>query len=514
MSVAAEAQREGESVFGSLAEPLSRTPEGRNVLRSAGPISDAYIQSTAPLSLITGPGGSGKTTASIKKILFESVRIHPGADGVRRYVAGIWRQAYVNLWGATIKSWHKMLPEDLPGSHWTGSSPRPATHTIRFRDQWSVSHGSEIELVAMFRAFGEAADPDDVLGNEYTDVYLNEMTTMPEGLVIALGDRIGRDPPREVTKRAGRIFGDANAPDVTNWCYRDFYEATLPGKVLFRQPGGLDPGAENIQAVGREYYLNSITLNANRPWWIRRMVHARPGFTRDVKVVYEKFDDEVNVAKATLIPTKHLPVLVGIDGGYTPAAVYMQEMSDGQLRIYGEVVIERGRMKELGRAMLAYEAVRFPGCEFSDHCDPSMAAGEDVGAEKSDRQKLAAELGRAVALATTNETTPRIDAFGDKLELALGPGRPGLLLDAQCKALRRGFNQTYYFNITHGGNDISSIKKTPDSHPMEAGQYAALKCGTAEAKRRNRDVERERQQRRAEAREAPRYNPLARRGRG
>jgi hypothetical protein len=46
-------------------------------------------------------------------------------------------------------------------------------------------------------------------------------------------------------------------PSVTEYVYRDFFESPKPGHVLFRQPGGLDPDAENIQAVGRAYYENS-----------------------------------------------------------------------------------------------------------------------------------------------------------------------------------------------------------------------------------------------------------------
>ncbi len=508
-TIAATARPEGESVFGSLAETLSRSTEGRNLLRSAGPISDGYIQSTAPVSLITGPGGSGKTTASIKKCLYEATRVHPGPDGIRRYVVGIWRQNYVNLWNATLKSWWKILSADLPGSQFTGSSPRPAQHVVRFADAWTQSHGSPIELIAQFRAFNDAADPDDVLGTEFTDCYLNEMPTLPEHLFIALGDRIGRDPPREITKRAGRFFGDGNAPDVLNYCYRDFYEQQRDGYTLFRQPGGLDPGAENIEAVGREYYENSARLNAHRPWWIRRMIHARPGFTREVDVVYEKWDDETNLSRVPLVPTKLLPVMVGIDGGFTPAACYMQEMGDGQLRILGEVVIERGRMSELAREMLAFEAAFFRGCQFTDTCDPAMLAGEDTS-EASDRQKLQKLLGRPVVQARTNDVKPRVDAIATKLELNLGPGRPGLLVDPRCKALRRGFNQTYHYRRTHGTRDISAIVKTPDSHIHDAAGYGAMLCGSDAARVRADEQMADLIRRRREAREAPGRDPLAR----
>ena len=245
------------------------------------------------------------------------------------------------------------------------------------------------------------------------------------------------------------------------------------------------------------------------------MVDCVPGFNRDAKVIYEHFDDGVHVSPARLMPVPSLPVLVGIDGGFTPAAVYCQEMGDGQLRVYGCVALERGGGRELGRAMLAYEGARFPSrhnvtFEFRDNADPSTAAGEELE-EGSFRTRLSATLGRDVACAHTNELAPRIDGLGCKIDLNLGAGRPGLLLDpVDCKPLRRGLNQTFHYRTTRGTNDIAAIAKTTDSHVCEALQYAALLCGTSEARKRASAMAEERRARLEEARGAPRRDPLAR----
>lgn len=498
---------------GAAPAPTVATAVARNLMRSAGPISDAYILSDAPASLITGPGGSGKTTASVKKSMVEAQRIFPGSDRVRRYVLGTWRQKYVNLWKATIPSWWSILPKDL--GHWTGSPPRDATHIVRFQDRYG-----EIELIAHFRAFGDTMDPEDLLGNQYTDCYLNEWSTLPEELFTGLVDRVGRDPPMEVTQRPGRFFGDSNAPDVLNYVYRDFYENEKDGHVLFRQPGGLDPNAENIAAVGRQYYENSARMNAHRPWWVKRMVHARPGFTRDNNPVYVKWDDDRNMSRYTIAVIKDLPVLCGIDGGNTPAAVYMQERSDGQLRILAEIGLRRGGMRELATAMLALEAERFPECEFVTRCDPAMKAGEeldDIGntvamedsqvTEGSDRQRLAKYLVREVKPARSQEVGARIDAINAKFDLTLENGEPGLLVDPSCKGLRRGFNQTYHYRDVAGTDDVGNVAKTFDGHRMEAGQYGALECGTAEARRLVTQRRRDREQRADRDRERKRFSP-------
>lgn len=476
-----------------------------NLMRSAGPISDRYILAHNPADLIIGPGGSGKTIASGKKALVEAQRIYPGADGVRRYILGTWRQKYVNIWKATIPSWWKLFPKDMPGSKWTGASPREAEHTLNFEDDFG-----QILLTNRFRAFGETMDPDDILGNEFTDCYFNEWPTLPEELCSALVDRVGREPPREVIKRAGRFYGDGNAPDVLHFIYRDFYENQKQGHVLHPQPSGLSPDAENIEAMGRGYYENSAMMNSHRPWWIKRMIHAKPGFTRANLPVWPEWDDDRNMAKTTIPVIKELPVITGTDGGNTPATVYMQERPNGQLRILACVSLERGGMKELSVAMLAIEATRFAGCEFVSRCDPAMGAGEDL-AEKSDRGRLSEYLGRKVELAPTNNPDARQEAMRSKMRHSCEGGEPGLLVDPSCKAIRRGANQTYHFRKTAGTDDVSGVQKTFDGHTCEAAEYGALVCGTAEATRRIGDTRQRREQRREENRNAPRRNPLARR---
>lgn len=469
-------------MLGSLAPMLGLTQEGRRVLASAGPVSDEYMLARDDVAVIMGPVGSGKTTASIKKALISAARIRPTGEaseasphGHRRYVLGVFREKYDNLWKATIPSWQKVFPPDMPGSDWTGASPRAAQHVLRWRDDVG-----EIEMIVRFRAFSDTADPNDMLGNEFTDVYLNEINTLPESLFEALLGRIGRDPPAELIGRTGRVWGDCNAMSVTNWVYRDFFESPKPGYRLYRQPGGLEPGAENIAIVGRAYYEKMAMLNATRPWWVRRMVHNIPGVTQGTDLVYPKWVDHVHQVDE-LRPLPGLPIVVGVDGGLTPAAAYTQETADGQARVLAEIALERAGMAELARAMLALEARLFPDYEFATVCDPAMGAGEDTE-DGSVRRALERHLKRKVRLAGTNNPELRWGAVRAKFDLALDAGRPGILVAKACKGLVRGFAETYHYRKTNGTNDLSSVQKTFDSHVHDALQYAALDWGTARAR--------------------------------
>lgn len=490
--------------FGSLDDALlKRTPAGNALLSSAGPVSDAFILSTDEVAGLNGPVGSAKTTASCKKALVEATRLLPWDGGRRTYVLGVYREKYDNLWKSTIPSWWTIFPQDF--GTWNGSRPRSAEHVIDWRDQWG-----DVRLIAQFSAFGEQADPEDARGLQITDGYLNEMDLLPEDLFTAISARVGRRPMVETMKRPGRIFGDFNAPDVTNWVYRDFFEDPKPGFKLYRQPGGLHPDHEN-PASGRMYYESIINKNLHRPWYIRRMVHNKPGFTRDTDVVFPEYDDDRHRSRETLPIRKELPIIVGIDGGGTPAAVYQQHLPNGQMLWLAEIALTSSGMIALSEAMLALEATpRFRGCEFYYFCDPAMHAGHETQ-EGSDRQRLSKLLRRSVSLARTNDPKARNEPIHDALKKNTEAGEPCLLLDPSLKRCRRGFSQTFAFHRIHGTDERGRIRKTPDSHPMDAGGYAAMETGQGHSRLLKRDRERERQERMEKNRHAGRFNPFARR---
>jgi hypothetical protein len=498
--------------FGSLDRVLDSVSPG--IRTPAGPVSEAFIWGREPMMLLNGPIGSAKTSTEGKKVFVETTRMIPWfeeSDGTktREYNLSIWREKYDSLWNATIKSWFKIVPRDF--GKFQGSPGRPANHTIEWEDEWSQKGYGRCRLNAMFRAFGESADPEEVRGTEYVDALLQEWDLLAEELTIAISGRLARSPVRSILGRPGRMYGSCNAPDVLGYIYRDFFETPPSGYRLYRQPGGLDDGAENIAAIGREYYLDIIAKNQHRPWYIKRMVNNRPGFTRDNDVVYPGYDDDRHLAPTRLDPVKSVRVIVGIDGGNTPAAVYMQEMPNRQLRILDEITTEASGMIALSRAMLRLEAERYDGCEFYTVCDPAMNAGHETE-EGSDQQRLSKLLKRKVHFARTNDPERRIEPIAEALRANLDDGRPCFLLNRHCKALRRGCNQTYHWHRVRGTNERGRIAKTPDSHPHDAAGYGALETSYGLAARLEEEQRKRKAARDAKERGVERYNPLRRRG--
>lgn len=490
------------ATFGSLDATLKQTDGGRNLLASSpGPISDAFLLDRSPVSVIVGPQGSAKTTTCTKRALLRTTRMPPWANGVRRYTLGIFRQTYRQLWDSTIPSWLAVLPKKAENAEWSGSSPNPATHVVKWRDLWG-----ECELHALFRGFDESADPNSMRGSQFTDVWLNELDTLPEDLFVWLVGRVGRNPVETVLRRPGWLFGDMNAPDVLNWTYRDFFEDPKPGYTLYRQPGGRETGAENLDVVGPDYYARQASINAHRPWWVRRMVDNRPGFSRDADLVYPEYDDDTMRASAPLEVYPELPVIVGSDAGGTTHAAAILQFAYGQCRVLAEVIPPRGGATELGEAVADVLAQpRFKNCEIVAVCDPAAKAAEDTK-DGSDRKRLEKAMGVKVDLAPSNDPNERhawLRAF-----MKVVGGKPMFLLDPSIKSIRRGLNQTYAFRKARGTNERQAVVKTPDSHPVEGLEYGCSKSGASATLRRVKDRERARSDRKAAPRE--RFNPLRR----
>lgn len=508
--------------YGTLDEALRGYDAGAALLLdSAGPISDAFIMSRGTRDLLSGPVGSGKTTACVKRYLRAAMQQPPMLHNGKRlkgaprfYRLNVYRQTYKDIWQTTVPSWCKILNPDAGVGDIVGSSPRPGKFTLDFDDGWGP-----IFTEVNFLAWGDDADPDSLGGTECTDAMLNEMPTLREDLFINLGRTVGRFPnrgeiglPDDPNIPYGAIFGDANAPPPDSWVYRDFFSPEKPkGYQHFRQPGGLDPNAENLKAVGRTYYTAMVEANRHRPWWIKIKIHHKPGYNRETDVIYADFDDDVHVSMVPIKPYPVLPVLVGIDGGLTPAAAFMQELADGTLNILAEVVVTRGDEFDLAEAMAAIMgASRFAGCEFVLQCDPAMGAGDDTKIG-SMRSRLAKALGlkpQAVKLAATNDPESRHAPIREKIK----DGRRKLQVDAtHCPTIRRALAGTYQYHVTRGTAERGRAVKNPDSHVMEAAEYGAMQCGTEAARVRRSEIQRQREARRAQpSGPRPRYNPFTR----
>lgn len=485
------------AVLASYGEPIEipRQPLWNlKAFTPPGPVAARYVQSTGPIDAICGPGGSGKTVASVFKAVRFAVRAMPVCtDGTVRVRLTVVRDNYRALYRTTLRTWFEWFPPDYPSSTFSGGVDRPACHQLRLstvRKVDGIAREVPVDLTVDFFAVGDVAIEELLKGYETSCGWVNEADNLHERVVPFLFSRTGRYPSRvqlpEGIERPRLVMCDFNAPDPDHplWlaCERGtFGEKLEEGQArainFFHQPSGLSKDAENRAGKSyAEYEAEARTLTADD---VARFVHGRPGYARDGKPVYQgDFDAQRHRAPDTLPVIPGLPLHLGLDQGLSPAAVLFQEASTGQVRIYAELVPDHGcgamRFGEMLLALLRSPRFRDlpPGIAAAD---PAGFYGADkIAGELSWAQIIGQAIGRPVEPAPSQEPTIRRDAVRLLLRAHITADTPAFLVDPACVMLIKGFAARYRFKKRAHGGFEDSPEKNEFSHPHDALQYGVL----------------------------------------
>lgn len=471
-------------------EDMSEETQGENELnlttyRHPGPVAEAFFFDDSFISFIQGPYGSAKTTTCFFKLIRRALEMPVCKDGVRRYRALVLRDTYRRMERSALRSWFKWFPKSV--GQFTGGQDRPSRHILMVEDLRGVPTEIDVE----FAAVGDNDIEDFAGGYEVTDVYLNEANLLSGDVLTYFSGRVGRYPaqkdlPHGTVYRAG-VFGDLNAPEPDSWLMKlkfgdlDETQKHLGEMSFFLQPGGRDPGAENIHNLngGADYYMRLAAANAHQPWWVARMIDNKSGYSRHGKPVYEVYRDAVHATREPLPLDKSLPLLFGFDAGLHPAGVVGQQRPDGQVRIVKEFLpghMGPTRFGELLRLWLDTEAA---GCKIgSGWVDPTAYNGADqAGGELNWVQIVEAKTGIRMRPGPSNEPGIRQDAVSQLLVLLIDGEHPALLVSSHCVELRKGFASHYRFvkvKSDLGDGYAYTPQKNDYSHVHDALQYLLL----------------------------------------
>jgi hypothetical protein len=290
------------------------------------------------------------------------------------------------------------------------------------------------------------------------------------------------------------IWCDFNAPDIDNYCYDIFVENPTEDTEFFRQPSGFSQQAENVHNLPKNYYTRQAAGMPEDK--IRRLIMNEFGFTRDGQPVYPEFQDTLHVAREPLVAHPDLKLIVGIDGGSTPAAAFLQKDTLGRWRCLDELVVfptKEAMLTSMGptrfggmlKQKLQTEYGHFYGHQdrLEIWADPATGAGADVEAgDLSWRLIVQRETEVPVRPTYTNDPTIRQEAVRGPLTRIV-EGKPGFLLSPKCKILRKGFNSGYHYrriNLVGAGGYIrqeDKPNKNEYSHPHDGLQYGMLGGG-------------------------------------
>lgn len=457
---------------------------------AAGPVADAFMNSDAFVTGILGPIGSSKSTTCIMKLARAASLQMRMRDGWRRRRSAIIRNTMPELRMTTIKSWQQWFPKET--GIWKESGP--VSH--HFTD-----HASKFDWEIIFLAMDRPDDVKKALSFEISDVWINEAREIPKAIVDALTGRVGRFPPRDGDFMCTdpQVVMDTNAPDTDHWWYRLAEEPTAeddeqiasltevllaegalrPGQKLFdwyRQPGGRDPGAENLENLIPGYYAKASAGKSQD--WIRVYINADYGYVQDGKPVYPDYRDQTHCREFE--PNPRLPLDIGIDFGLTPAAIFAQQQPNGQWRKHSELVTEDMGIVRFAELFKNHLEQVYPGYRIRS------ITGDPAGDIRNDDERTTYDIlktgGIEAKKASTNEPTLRIESVSGTMRRMID-GEPGMIIHPRCRVLRKGYQGAYcYRRLAVSGE--AKFRDVPDknmhSHIADADQY--LMIGNGEGK--------------------------------
>lgn len=468
----------------------------------AGPTMTRFHASSAFHRRVAGPVGSGKTTAAGPiEAAITAIMQRPDSHGVRRATVGLLRDTYRNMYATMIPTWTKIFPRDL--GTFVGSDDRPANHKLSFPaphlDKFGQPTGQMglCELEAQFRALGPNSVEAVCRGWEVMYGYMDEEDLMPIEARAFLGARVLRGGDNRYRVSRG-VAGCFNKPDVDHPLYHECVEAVPSGYEFFDQPGGLldggppyrtNPDAENLSNLDPNYYIRSA--DGQPEWYIRRMLRNKWGASIAGEPIYPMFSRERHVCRAELEPGDGDELVLGLDGGGTPAAVVGGRTPTGRRVQYAEVVItdpsdKRGIRLQHGVGPKRFaEAIRDVIYPRFRHCRISLGYGDMSAFYGADREMgeysfmetVAQQLDIPIIACPSNEIDLRIEAVRTPLSrLNRLDGQPDLMINPSCRHTIRGFSSDYKWEAIDPKQPGKRLKpqKSATSHVHDALQYWML----------------------------------------
>ncbi len=454
-----------------------------DLIYDAPPTLARFMKSDAFGRLVAGPVGSGKTTACAIECLRRAVMQNPGADGYRYTRFAVVRQ--------TLKSLKDTVLRDL--DTWFGA---------RGLGYWKVSEGTyhllfdDVRCELPFVPLEDASDQARLLSMQLTGAWLSECIEMDISILGPVSGRLGRYPSgaRGQPTWHGWI-ADTNYPtEMTPW--HQLMENPTPDIQIFKQPGGLERDAENINwlvqtdktiklpidhpdriAQGRRYYERFVSMYGPDHPWIQRYVNAQYGPDPSGMAVFKAtFNRAFHVVPHTaLIPG--YPLIVGQDFGRNPWSLICQVDHTGRLLVHEEVGatnigLERHVQENLKPRLMQD---KYLGYKIAVVGDPAGVAKGSI-AEESCFDALK-RMGLPAIPAPTNNIEPRLRAVEALLSRHTNGG-PSLAINAGgAPKLAMAMGGGYRFTKTkQGGLRVIPEKHDPEgySHVADCLQYVCL----------------------------------------
>ena len=441
--------------------------------------------------VLAGPVGGGKAVTCVHELVRLAMGQAPNAKNIRKTRAVIVRNTADQLALTTRKTVFDWLPPGEAGI-WKAVEKT-------FILMAKLADGTTVESEWLFIALDTPDDVRKALSLETTFIWGNEARELHQDVVDGLLGRLNRYPSMKDggPTRSCALF-DTNMPDEDTWWHNKMEEppsnwaickqppailkplvyterfSEEPEEVLLdkdAQEWCVNPECDNYDHLPKQYYPNLIPGKTED--WLRVYLRSEYGRSLSGTPVYEKtFTADFHVAKDPIKPIRggDYPVIIGLDFGRTPAAVFKQRDPRGRVVTIAELVSENMGIETFIRTKLnPYIANNMQGCTF-------LVAPDPAGYAKQQQNEMSLvdvlkDAGFKCVKPPTNKPELRIQAV-ERLLVQQLEGKALYLIDPACTSLIKGFRYGYRYKIKKNGEMEDRPDKNEFSHVHDANQYA------------------------------------------
>ena len=390
------------------------------------------------ISLVSGPVGSGKSSAAVMKIAYHAKKMRPGKDGIiRRSRAVVVRNTNQMLTDATIPTFTTWFPEGVAGAY----ARTDKRFTLKFDD---------VECDVLFRGLDDANDVRRLLSLECSFGILDEYREIHPDIFNALQGRVGRYP--SVAKGGcvmddgspnAHIWGATNAPDTDTFWEQYMSEPPDTAKI-YMQPDALSDEADWKENLIEGYYEK--LAEGQTEDWIDVYIRNKFGRSLAGTPVYERsFISDFHVADGELNPylcqtTRSLLELTLVE-----RLVLSSNKRDprGRVLTLSEITSENMGIETFIRLKLVPHVTNtYPGFEMV--CAPDPAGFMKQQLNELTLVDALRNAGFTCVKPPSNKPEYRIQAV-ERLLAQQTDGAAMYIIDPSCRMLIKGFKHGYRY---------------------------------------------------------------------
>jgi len=371
------------------------------------------------------------------------------------------------LTDATIPTFMTWFPEGVAGTY----ARTNKVFTLKFDD---------VECEVLFRGLDDANDVRRLLSLETSFGILDEYREIHPDIFNALQGRVGRYPSMakggcvqdDGTPHA-HIWGATNAPDSDTF-WEEYMTSPPSTASIYMQPDALSDEADWTQNLIEGYYEK--LAEGKTEDWVDVYIRNKFGKSLAGTPVYKSsFVEEFHVVPPSSSPLRpnpatDNPIIVGIDFGRTPCAVFKQRDPRGRILTLSEITSENMGIETFIHTMLnPHVAKHYPGYELV--CAPDPAGFMKQQLNEMTLVDALKRAGYKCVKPPSNKPEYRIQAVERLLTMQV-EGKAMYLIDPGCTMLVKGFRHGYRYKRKTNGEIEDKPDKNEYSHIHDANQYA------------------------------------------